>query len=480
MVNKMARIKPAFDIRPICHYTTKKGWTNDPNGLVYDEEKQTYHLFAQYSKHVENDGIFGWIHAISKDLINWEEIDVPILSNDKGAAWSGGAVIDHSNTSGLFNNSVPRGSRMVCFVTYQSKNPKIGIVYSLDQGKTWIEHPEFVIKNENNRYTNEFRDPKVIWYENKELPKGGKWLLIVGGFTTIKLFSSDNLLDWKYESEILDVNGNTVDSECPDILKLPLDGDKNNIKYIVSTGGTSYIVGNLSVLDGKIIFKGEQESRKFFSGPKLWTNRGELYATQSFFNDKYGRTVLLSWVVDRTASLIEGKDWNGAQSLPMEVKLLRKNEGMAINLYPVEELNNHRGRVLEDKKDIVLDNQSFEINDLNNNKYDLELELELGTSKEINIQLSDDVVTYNCVSHTLCFIPDSKEYIASEKVEPKKEILKLRIIIDALIVEIYTNDGECNLHGMINPLSLSNIRISAKDGLFTIKNIKMYALNKEN
>lgn len=438
--------------RPQIHFAPQRGWINDPNGLVYDEFTKTYHLFVQYSKDVENNGIFGWLHATSKDLINWEEIDVPILSNSKGAAWSGGAVLDRNNTSGLFNESIPSGSRMICFVTYQSNNPKIGIVYSLDFGKTWLEYGRFVIENEDNKYSNEFRDPKVIWYENALLPNGGKWLLIVGGFTTIKLFSSSNLLDWTFESEVLDINGKTVNSECPDILKMFLDGNSNVVKYVVVTAGTSYIVGNLSIINNKIVFKGEQEAKPLFKGPSLWTNKGELYATQSFFNDENHRTILMSWVVDRTAAKTADKNWNGFESLPLEAKLQTRDKETLLNLYPVEELDYQRGKTLLDIQDYLLTKDSFVVIKNTNNKYDFEIEIEtkktdgfvifFGKSSEKSPKL-----IYESTNHVLRYIPSADDdYEICDVVLSQKDILKLRIIMDVDVAEIYINDGETNFH----------------------------------
>ena len=483
-------IKSLFqeDARPQVHYTPSQGWINDPNGLVYDEYTQTYHLFAQYSKGVENNGVYGWIHATSKDLINWTEKDIPVLSNSKGAAWSGGAVIDYNNTSGLFNDSVPSGSRMVLFVTYETSNPKIGIVYSLDHGETWIEYNQFVIKNENNKYSADLRDPKVIWYENEELPNGGKWLLIVG-VPTVKLFSSDDLLNWEYESEILNVSGGTVNSECPDIFKLPVDGNQNNMKYVVSTGGTSYIVGNLAIEEGKIVFRGEQAGKKMFTGPNLWTNRGELYATQTFFNDKLNRTVLMSWVVDRTASQIEEKVWNGAQSLPMEAKLKTKDGAIVLNLYPVEEVKGQRGNVLgQEQNKTLADGDYIEVTDTNHSKYDVELEIDVSNAESFHILLADGgddyyspMVAYDARRHVLSYIASISEstntVTVADTVLPINGVIKLRIIVDASIVEIYANDGEANLHGMMFPPKDANsFSIEVGSGTAIVKNFEIYAL----
>ena len=57
--------------KPIFHITPKKGWMNDPNGLV--EYKGAYHVFYQADPdHLINKTI-GWGHKMSYDLLHWEE-----------------------------------------------------------------------------------------------------------------------------------------------------------------------------------------------------------------------------------------------------------------------------------------------------------------------------------------------------------------------------------------------------------------------
>ena len=87
------------DFRPEIHFTPEKGWINDPNGLVYVNGE--YHVFAQYSV----EPIWGpmhWCHAVSRDLIHWQELPVALYPDKRGgAAFSGSAVYDKENVTGL-------------------------------------------------------------------------------------------------------------------------------------------------------------------------------------------------------------------------------------------------------------------------------------------------------------------------------------------------------------------------------------------
>ena len=73
---------------------------NDPNGLFRDLQGR-FHMFYQYNPFGDQWGHMSWGHAIAKDLVHWEEQDVALYEEDDIMIYSGSAVVDVKNTTGL-------------------------------------------------------------------------------------------------------------------------------------------------------------------------------------------------------------------------------------------------------------------------------------------------------------------------------------------------------------------------------------------
>ena len=86
--------------RPYIHFAPEKGWMNDPNGLVYFDGE--YHLFFQYSPNDLTGGPIHWGHAVSEDLLHWEELNIALEPDSRGLCFSGSAIVDFANITGFF------------------------------------------------------------------------------------------------------------------------------------------------------------------------------------------------------------------------------------------------------------------------------------------------------------------------------------------------------------------------------------------
>ena len=225
--------------RPQSHYTPQKNWMNDPNGLVYYDGE--YHMFYQYNPEGSDWGNMSWGHAVSKDLVHWQELGVAIPYTSQYGVFSGSAVIDTKNTSGLGS---PDNPAMVAVWTRADVggNQSQSLAYSTDKGRTW------------NLYNNgdpvldigskEFRDPKVFWDQTS-----GRWTMVVSHATEhrVSFYSSPDLIHWTEQSSFGGEGITSAVWECPDFFPLPVDGSSKEVKWVLVVtvaDSAQYFVGS--------------------------------------------------------------------------------------------------------------------------------------------------------------------------------------------------------------------------------------------
>ena len=147
--------------RPSAHFTARSGWINDPNGLILYEGR--YHLFYQHNPVDTIWGNMHWGHAVSEDLVHWEELEEALFPDENGAMFSGSAIADTQNLTGLKCNE---HDPLLLFYTaaggayeLSDKQSTQRLAYSTDGGKTFVKYPRAMIET----VTPENRDPKVIF-----------------------------------------------------------------------------------------------------------------------------------------------------------------------------------------------------------------------------------------------------------------------------------------------------------------------------
>jgi levanbiose-producing levanase len=478
--------------RPQYHFTQARGSASDPNGLVYYEGE--YHLFHQ-------DG-GKWAHAVSKDLVHWKRLPIAIPWNEMGHAWSGSAVVDNDNVSGLFNEE---GSGLIAY--YTSFNPakhngdqKIGVAYSRDKGRTW----EFydgnpIIPNIGEFYGGEgwdFRDPKVVWDEDHK-----QWVMVVSGGDHIRFFTSKDLLNW----ELIEsfgygkyVRGGVW--ECPDFFQLTVDGDENNKKWVlsISTGANPNTNGSDSEY-----FVGTFDGKRFVSdhpeGFVLKNEYGkEMYAAMSFSDipASDGRRISLGWMSNWDYPFsFPTSPWQGQMSIPRELTLKTvPGEGVRMLQNPIKELEQLRGPAFSRSNSIVKMDDPNLLSELNGSAYEIVAEFELpeeNGSEEFGFRLreSEDqktVVGYN-VSDSKMFFDRSQsgEIDFSDKfstyheatIKPTNKRVKMRIYVDESSVEVFGNEGQAVFSNVVFPDGASDrMSFYTKGGNVKIVSLNVYPL----
>ena len=336
--------------RPSYHFTPAYGWMNDPNGMVYKDGE--YHLYYQYNPYGSKWGNMHWGHAVSRDLIHWQHLDPAIARDTLGHIFSGSSVVDIHNTAGYGKNAI-----IALYTSASDKNGQIQcMAYSTDNGRTFTKYESNPVLTPFDGLR-DFRDPKVFWYEN-----GKCWYMIVSADKETRFYKSKNLKKWEYVSAFGNGMGQQpCQYECPDFFQLPVNGDPNNMKWVMIMninpgclfGGsaTEYFVGDF---DGKKFTCADAHEAK-------WMDYGkDHYATVTFSNTG-NRVLAMTWMSNwQYADLTPFKQNRGANGLPRELKLFELDnkyyiqEGVAPEVMALRKETKELGNLtIEKEKDLA-------------------------------------------------------------------------------------------------------------------------------
>jgi sucrose-6-phosphate hydrolase SacC (GH32 family) len=320
------------------HFTPPQNWTNDPNGLVY--YKGEYHLFYQFNPFGAKWGHMSWGHAVSRDLVHWQDLPVALEEKNGIMIFSGSAVVDAQNSSGLCTaHDSDRSCLIVIYTGHTAERQTQNIAFSNDRGRTWTKYKhnpviDLGLKN--------FRDPKVMWYA-----PGRKWVMTAAlpDQHKVRFFESRDLIHWKALSDFGPAGATGGVWECPDLFELPVAGGGARWVLIVNINpgaiaggsGTPYFIGKF---DGSR-FVNENKSSK-----ALWLDHGkDYYAAVSYFDHKPrdDRRIMIGWFSNwQYANDTPETGWRGAMALPREVALTQTEQGIRVLQRPVRELEQLR------------------------------------------------------------------------------------------------------------------------------------------
>ncbi len=309
--------------RPQIHFSTRRGWINDPNGLIFYEGE--YHLYYQHNPFEREWENMSWGHAVSKDLIHWEELPIVMVPDKLGAMFSGTAVIDYNNTSGFGKDGIP--PMVVIYTVDSPDNERQCIAYSLDKGRTFTKYERNPVLDTKSKWnTKDLRDPKVFWH----LPSKS-WVMVLYERDGNSIYTSANLKEWQYQSHTEGF------FECPQFFELAVDGNKGKTKWVMYGASGTYMLGSF---DGK---KYIPESGKYYYG------NGAIYAAQTFENIPAadGRRIQIGW----GRIVHPGMPFRHMMLLPTEMTLRTTKEGVRLFNTPVQEVNK-----LQDKEFIFTGN----------------------------------------------------------------------------------------------------------------------------
>lgn len=424
--------------RPQAHFTANRGWINDPNGLIYYGDE--YHMFFQHNPYGWQWGNMHWGHAISKDLIHWEQLKeaiYPFIDETTGArgdaAFSGSAVYDPQNTSGFRRDGIDP-----LIVVYTSTGRGECLKLSYDNGRTFEEYAGNPILKHNGR------DPKVFWYD-----PGKHWVLVVwesgmtkklssGTEVSIRehsIYTSPDLKNWIYQS------GVSGFFECPELFELKVEGEPGVKKWVMYDAHGRYVVGKF---DGKK-FDIEQHFTKYENGG------GYFYASQIFNNTPDDRRIQVGWGRNITHP---GMPFNQPMLFPTDLKLKKTLNGYRLCPTPIVEISQLHGNSKGLSEKVVQTGEKASINVDETKPLHIIAEIERGDAPIMFNILGYELRYDNEWIFATAAPDDGKEKVAPSGPFPAPtastpvlyvtdaKIFKIEAIVDKNLLEFFINDGE--------------------------------------
>jgi fructan beta-fructosidase len=429
--------------RPQFHFTAMKNWHNDPNGLVY--YRGEYHLFFQHNPMGINWGNMTWGHAVSPDLLHWEQLGNALAPDHLGTIFSGSAVLDWDNTAGLQTGDE---KVIVCIYTSAGKPFTQSIAFSNDRGRTWKKYDHNpVLKH----IVGDNRDPKVIWHEPTK-----KWImaLYLDG-QSYALFASPNLKEWTKLSDVPSPGG----TECPDLFELPVDGNPKDTRWVFWAGNGSYLLGTF---DGKTFVKE--------SGPHTSEWGANFYAGQTYSDipRQDGRRIQIAWM---RGGQFPDMPFNQQMSFPCELTLRKVREGLRLCRNPVREIEKIRAKAHKWTNLSLRPAGENPLKEVTADLLDIRAEIEPGDAAAVVLKLHGETVKVDA---------KKKEIQCRGKkadLEPSGGRIKLQVLLDRASLEVFGNDGQrCLSFSFPLDQKQTGLEISAEGGAATVPSLEAYEL----
>jgi fructan beta-fructosidase len=421
-------------LRPQFHFSSKRGWLNDANGMIFYQGQ--YHLYYQHDPFIWAGSQKYWGHAVSPDMVHWQELQEGIYSHSyHDDVWSGSAVVDSANTSGF-----KTGTNDVIVAAFYSAARGECIAYSNDHGLTFTDYTN----NPVVVHTVVGRDPHLLWYAPSNY-----WVMAVydgTGGNNISFYSSPDLKQWTFHSKIFGF------FECPDLFQMPVDGNPNTQMWLLCDASSGYMLGQF---DGAVFTP---------TTAKLAGNSGSaFYASQTFTTMPPGdsRRVRIGWEIYATP----GMPFNQTMYFPTELTLQTLSTGVRLCYQPVREIQSLRQNEYA-WTNLTLAAGSNPLSGIRGSLFDVSAQITPGTAQQITFSFQGITATYNTAAQTIAC--DG----VTNPLPLMNGIVQIRILVDRDSIEIFGNNGQLYVPLPIhNPASSSLVSLSCTGGSATFNSL---------
>ncbi|KAL4039392.1 hypothetical protein IC575_003044 [Cucumis melo] len=501
------------------HFQPPKNWINGP--MIY---KGIYHLFYQYNPKGAVWGNIVWAHSTSTDLINWEPHDhaiYPSQPSDINGCWSGSATILPGEKPAILYTGINPKNQQV-------QNLAVPKNLSDPYLREWVKSPNNPLMAptpQNHINASSFRDPTTAW-----IGPDGEWRVIVGSKLDARglavMYRSKDFVKWNQVDHPLHYKDGMGMWECPDFFPVAKTGRKgvetrvygSQVKHVlkVSLDDTKHDVYTVGTYNWqKDIYIPNKGSIESYNG--LRYDYGKYYASKTFFDSQKKRRVLWGWV-NESSSVDDDikKGWSGVQAIPRAVWL--DASGKQLIQWPVVEIQKLRNNKVKLTNEVLKKGSIVEAKGVTAAQADVEISFKVENFKKAEIlkpewkdpQLlcsqkgtsttksgsvgpfgllvlaSNDLKEYTSVSFrvfkgqhkyvvlmcsdqsrsSLNSNNDKTTYGAFLDVDPTRENLSLRSLIDHSIVESFGIKGK----GCITARVYPTLAIGDSVGLYAFNN----------
>lgn len=451
-------IKKFFDTpyKEQYHFSTFKNWMNDPNGLCWYKGK--YHMYYQMNPNLQAWDNMYWGHAASSDLVHWIYLPIALepqeevleSKNLKGGAFSGSAVALEDKIIFYLTRHIGPQNDCKATVEYQT------MVSSEDSIK--FDKEDIIIKNNNSHFSFDFRDPKVIKYNDV-------WHMVLGStfdnVPSILYYTSKDMKEWTYTSQLVIEKQNGLRTiECPDLMLI-------NNKFVAVAGLMDYVDECGRINPTKYYIGDLKDGKLEVSSTGLYDFGSNFYAVQAF--EHQGRHISIGWISDfyNEHRIIQNGTY-GSMSIPRELEI----KDNILYIKPVKEIYSLLDSLLanESKNNINLDN-------IDGNSYYANIKFNKDTDFSI-LLMSDADSSISFINNNGILKIDTKG-VKSEKVDFEAKINTLdsiEIFVDRRTVEVFVNNGQLSGTKIFYCENTQGLFKTDFKDINAVDNIKVYSM----
>ncbi|MBE0653796.1 MAG: glycoside hydrolase family 32 protein [Bacteroidales bacterium] len=425
--------------RPLYHFVSPESMLNDPNGLCFYKGK--WHMFYQayppdeFPKPIKSDIMKRrqhWGHAVSDDLIHWQDLPYAIYPDPEKMCFSGGTVVD-GDTVYAFYPGIGAGQ-----MAAKSSDPLL------------LNWEKITGKPVNTPVGGD----ACIWKE------GDTFFALCGS----EMIESKNMADWKAHGDILELPSHIPkdNNACPYFWPI---GDKHLFLFFSHSLGGQYYLGD---------FDNERKKLKVYHHGRFNHGKvspGGVHAPSAYPDPGNPDEIINIFNINDARPAVY---WDQIMSLPQRYKL---NPDKTLNIQPLESVESLRKNHRHVGETVLKANEEIELKTINGNSIELALEIDQAEARtiQLNVLQSPDkkektsITFYNFdkrvsiwygTNSELCIDPTHSSLSPDAWVRPPEkatlkliedfempgekplpgENLKLRIFIDKSVVEVFAND----------------------------------------